>query len=277
MTIGLLLLGSVIAGAGILSLGGLGVYAKVKLDPGSKFSQDINRLFGLYFTYKGDTSELGEVEPAPDRPAPDRPTRIAVAGKTLMQLDYRDTVKTNGQLYTVVAVYIIKKLVQRGSSNWVPEGSTYKGFELHPVDDDPQGRGGGMFVMQLPTDDDRDVQWVSLVRTEYGDPDRDAMYAAASAFGKSQGRNKSEFTLQAADGSWSVQDIGTSRIETEDAGGTFTGTAQVAHVMLRSGTNIRDPHSLAVWFDFRPEKSDGTGNDTLAVGQVIDPQQVMIL
>jgi hypothetical protein len=227
----------------------------------------------LWFTSK----DVEEAIDAETEPAPDRPTRLAVAGKTLAQLVYGDTVQTNGQLYTVVAAYIIHKLERRGSSDWVPEGSKYKGYELHPIDDDPQGRGGGVFVMQLPVEDDRDVQWVSLNRIEYGDTDRDAMYEAAKTFGKSEGRDQTAFTLKAAEGSWAVRDIGTSSIETGDVGGTFTGTTRVAHVMMRAGTNSRVPHSLAVWFDFRPEESDGTGNDTLAVGQVIDPQQVVII
>lgn len=273
MTIGMMLLGGLIATGAIFSLVGLGVYAKVKNDPSSSFSQDTKRLFQLWFT----TRDVEEAIDAETEPAPDRPTRLAVAGKTLAQLVYGDTVQTNGQLYTVVAAYIINKLERRGSPKWVPEGSTYKGFELHRMDDDPQSRGGGMFVMQLPTEDDRDVQWVSLGRIEYRDPDHDAMYEAAKAFGKSQGRDQTVFTLQAAEGSWSVRDIGTSSIDTDDVGGTFTGTSQVAHVMMRSGNNTRAPHSIAVWFDFRPEESVGTGNDTLAVGQVIDPQQVVII
>lgn len=278
MTVFMLMLGGLIATSGILALGGLGVYAKVMLDPGSSFSQDMRRLFELHFTYRGVAeTQAGEIQAEAAEPAPDRPTRLAVAGKTLEQLVYGDTVKTNGQLYTVVAAYVISKLEQRGGSkDWVPEGSEYMGFELHPVDDDPQGRGGGFFVMQLPTEDDRDVQWVSLNRIEYGDPDRDVMYEAAKTFGKLEGRNQTAFTLQAAEGSWTVRDIGTSSITTGDVGGTFTGTTRVAHVMMRSGNNTRAPHSIAVWFDFRPEQSVGTGNDTLAVGQVIDPQQVGI-
>lgn len=270
MTLSFLLLGGAVIAVSALALVGLGVYAKVKMDPTSTFSQNVTRLWELNFVYPEPTQEV-------HREASDRPTRIAVAAKTLKDLQYGDKIRTSGALYTVVSTYTIHKLEQRGSATWVNGGSVYHGLEVHPVDDDPLGRGGGVFIMQLPIRDDRDVQWVVLARVEYEDLDRDAMYGAASAFGKSQGRDQAEFVLKAAEGNWSVRDIGTSRITTNDQGGTFTGSVQVAHVMMRTSDNPRNPHSVAVWFDYRPNDSDGTGDDTLAVGQVIDPQQVTII
>lgn len=289
MTLGFIIIGLLLILVSVLSAGGILLYWQVKTRPESPFSKQVVRLFELYLISRvpvskdGDAGSLTEamgLDEVIAKPAPDRPTRVARSGRKLTSLKHGDHVEVVGQLFVVVARYKVHELQQFPPSNrWVPTGRAFDALELHPLDDDPTAVGGGIFVIQLPLDDGQNTRWLLLQRQEYLDADRQTMYAAASAFGKSQGRDRTVFNLQVTgEASWSVVDIATSRFVTEDDGGTFVGSVQVAHVTMdNTAAGSRDPQGLMIWFDYRLPDPEGSGGDLLGVGSEIDPQQVRII
>jgi hypothetical protein len=255
------------------------IYWWVKFHPESHFSQEVKRLFAVYLLTVEPEKVLDEVVDPPQ----DRPTRLARASKRLKKLAYGDHIEMLGAIFTIVAVYLVKELRHAAGEEWTHDPSQgdqeFGGAELHPMNDDPQGEGGGFMLVQLSLTDGAKPRWLLLKRYEYTAAERDEMYAAAKAYGRSMSAHLSDssaavdrtpFRLDTVDGKWAVSTIGNSQWVTSDEGAYFPESVRVAHVLaLAGGLDETDPNSVLVWFDGR---DPGTAGDWLGIGQVVDPQ-----
>lgn len=279
MTLGFNLLGLSISAIGAIVGTGIYVYWWVKFHPESPFSQEVRRLFSVYLLTTEPEKVLNEAADPPQ----DRPTRLARASTRLKRLSYGDHVEILGTIFTVVASYLVKELRHAAGEEWTHDPSQgdqkFDGAELHPMDDDPQGEGGGFMLVQLSLTDGAKPRWLLLKRFEYTAAERDKMYAAAKAYGRSMSARMSDssvavdrtpFRLDTVDGEWAVSTIGNSQWATSDEAAYFSESVRVAHVLaLAAGLAPTDPNSVLVWFDGR---DPGTAGDWLGVGQVVDPQ-----
>lgn len=279
MTFGFNLLGLALATLGASAGAIIFVYWWVKIRPESPFSKEVKRLLTVYLL----TTEPEEVIVEEADPPQDRPTRLARASKRLKRLVYGDHVEILGTIFTVVAAYLIKELRHAAGEEWTHDPSQgdqkFDGAELHPMDDDPQGEGGGFMLVQLSLTDGAKPSWLLLKRYEYTAAERDEMYTAAKAYGRSMSArlndasvavDRTPFRLNTVGGEWVVSTIGNSQWVTSDEGAYFPESVRVAHVLaLAGGLDVTDPNSILVWFDGR---DPGTAGDWLGVGQVVDPQ-----